>query len=102
MGEVIELFPGRDIEFIRSVRAVERFMKDFLADGPKIAQSVRRRAEHISTITAHFEQARMNIGILHVQDTVRHRWYWALPGHEDRVPNAWARILVRKAKSKQA
>jgi hypothetical protein len=87
MGEVIQFPSVGDLEFRRTVRAVERFMRDYLADGPQIIQKVRDHAEHISTNRAHFDEARRNLGIRRVEDSVKHRWYWALPGDEGKVPN---------------
>jgi hypothetical protein len=49
VGTVIN-FPSRgDIEFHRTVRALERFMSDYLAGGPKINGKVKFDARHIST-----------------------------------------------------
>jgi hypothetical protein len=88
MGEVIQFPSVGDLEFRRTVRAVEGFLLNYLADGPQISQKVRRAAEHISTKKEHFDEARMNLSIRHVEDPATHPWYWALPGDEAKVPNA--------------
>jgi hypothetical protein len=87
MGEVIQ-FPIGDIEFRRTVRAVEKLMRDYLADGPQLITKVRRAAEHITKDMEHFEEARCNLGVRLVEDPVKSRWYWAMPGDETKVPNA--------------
>jgi hypothetical protein len=87
MGEIVE-FPIAELEFRRAVRALEGFMRDYLADGPQMIHKVRKAAAHISREEAHLKEARRNLGVRRVEDTVRNSWYWTLPGDEAKVPNA--------------
>jgi hypothetical protein len=81
--EIIQ-FPIGDLEFRRTVRSLERFLRDCLSDGPKPVTKVLTGAEYISVDQAHFDEARCNLGIRLVED-FKHREYLALPGDEDKV-----------------
>jgi hypothetical protein len=97
MGEVIQFPSIGELQFHRTVRALERFLRDYLAGGPKINGKVRFDARHISTEKAHFDEARINLAIRHAQDPATRRWYWALPGGEFKIPNATQYFIsVRK------
>ena len=63
-------------------------MLEYLADGPKINGKVKFAGAHISMDKAHFDEARINLGIRHAVDPTTRRWYWALPGDESKIPNA--------------
>jgi hypothetical protein len=101
MGEVIQLPGFGNLEFRRTVRALERFLREYLADGPKINGKVKFAGAHISTDKAHFDEARMNLGILHAVDPTTRRWYWALPGDETKIPNATKYHLAHRQPPKR-
>jgi hypothetical protein len=88
MGEVIQFPIVGDIDFRRAVRGVEQIMREMLANGPQLMTKVRRATEHITTDTAHFDEAQYNLRVRFVTDRVMDRVYLAFPGDEAKVPNS--------------
>jgi hypothetical protein len=88
MGIVIQFPIGGDIEFRRTVRAVEAVILGMLANGPQLVHKVQRALEKITMNAGYYREARFNLGIRQVEDSVNGRLYWAMPGDEEKVPNA--------------
>jgi hypothetical protein len=88
MGDVIQFPGGGDLESRRTVRALERLVREYLSNGPQLVSKVRLAAKYISEDEDIFDEAQYNLGIRFVKDRVKDRVYLALPGDEIKVPNS--------------
>jgi hypothetical protein len=88
MGIVVQFPTGGDLEFRRTIRALERLVREHLADGPQLFEKVYLAAKYISEDENIIDEALYNLGIRFVKDQVNERVYLTLPGDEHRVPNA--------------
>jgi hypothetical protein len=88
MGIVVQFPTGGDLEFRRTVRALEKLVRDQLADGPQLFEKVYLAAKYISEDEDLIDEALYNLNVRFVEDQVNDREYLAFLGDVHRVPNA--------------
>jgi hypothetical protein len=80
MSNVFQFPEAEEREFRRGVMVVERFLRVYLKDGPRVAAKVRYASRAVSRNRAHFNEARRRIGIQTALSSNSGAWYWCLPG----------------------
>jgi hypothetical protein len=88
MCQIIPFPTGGDLEFRRTIRALERLIREYLANGPQLMHKVQLAAKYISEDENLIDEALYNLGIRFVTDRVKDCMYVALPGDETKVPNS--------------
>jgi hypothetical protein len=88
MGVIIPFPTGGDLESRRTIRALERLVRECLYGGPQLEAKVRLAAKYISEDENLIDEAMYNLGVRFVTDRVRDRVYLAFPGDETMVPNS--------------
>jgi hypothetical protein len=96
MGIVVQFPIGGARESLRTIRVLEKFVRDHLADGPQPFEKVYLAAKYISEDENLVDEAMFNLNIGFIKDQVNDRVYLALPGDEYRVPNAGQRSHLER------
>ena len=89
MTNVIE-FPIERTRPAKNAKAVENFMRLFLADGPQLACLCRVRSMKISPEREYYDAARLALGLWCVGGDGG--WWLAFPSDLDRVPPRYRRV----------